>query len=90
MTSQVQIARLSRVGCVQYNILTDDVVEGNEVFRAEISTVNNGATIGTPSATSVTILDLSRSNTHTHTHTHTHKYILVPLSQQLQMCQCAW
>ena len=59
VSSSVTIPAGQRNGCVQYEILMDNVVEGNETFTAQISTVTTGAVIGNPSSTVVTIIDMS-------------------------------
>lgn len=53
----MDIVRPIRSGCVQYEILEDNLVEGDEQFTPQISTVSGGATIGNPSSTTITIED---------------------------------
>ena len=61
VSSSVTIPAGQRNGCVQYEILMDSIVEGDEMFTAQISTVTTGAVIGNPSGTVVTITDMSES-----------------------------
>ena len=62
MSSSVTIPVRQRNGCVQYEILMDSIVEGDEMFTAQISTVmTTGAVIGNPNSTAITITDMSES-----------------------------
>ena len=66
--------------CITITLVDDVIYEGDETFTATISSVTPGDTIGTPSITTITIVDNdSKFNSkHTHTHayarTHTHMH----------------
>ena len=61
VSSSVTIPAGQRNGYVLYEILMNNIVEGDKMFTAQISTVSTGAVIGNPSKTVVTITDMSES-----------------------------